>query len=81
MQSYAGMIEAMDHHIGRVVEHLKRSGTFDDTLIIFLSDNGPEGGNPLDWGGGSSPGKRGIKARRISGGGIHTVGPGPAGVT
>ena len=50
MQSYAGMIEAMDHHIGRVVEHLKRSGTFDDTLIIFLSDNGPEGGNPLDWG-------------------------------
>ena len=50
MQAYAGMVEAMDHHIGRVLQHLRRSGEFEDTLIIFLSDNGPEGGNPLDWG-------------------------------
>ena len=49
MEVYAAMIDNMDHHIGRVVQHLRDIGEYDNTLIIFLSDNGAEGGNPLDW--------------------------------
>ena len=51
MEIYAGMIAAMDFHIGRVVEHLKSIDEWDNTVVLFFSDNGPEGGNPLDWGG------------------------------
>jgi arylsulfatase A-like enzyme len=40
MQVYAAMIDRMDRGVGRIVEALKRAGTFDDTLLIFLSDNG-----------------------------------------
>ena len=43
----AGMIEAMDHHVGRLVEHLKRTGQYDNTVFVFTSDNGPEPSNPL----------------------------------
>ena len=42
MAVYAGMVEAMDHHIGRLVEHLKQSGQYDNTVFIFTSDNGAE---------------------------------------
>jgi arylsulfatase A-like enzyme len=40
MAVYAAMIERMDHGIGLVVERLKAAGKFDNTLIIFQSDNG-----------------------------------------
>ncbi len=40
MQVYAAMIDRMDQNIGRVVDYLKRTGEFDNTLIIFASDNG-----------------------------------------
>jgi len=43
MEIYAGMIDRIDQNVGRVVEQLKRSGRYEDTLIIFLSDNGAEG--------------------------------------
>ncbi|MCY3751041.1 MAG: arylsulfatase [Gammaproteobacteria bacterium] len=49
MQVYAAMTEAMDFHIGRVLDYLEREGLADNTLVIFLSDNGAEGGNPLDF--------------------------------
>ncbi len=42
MAVYAGMAEAMDDSIGRVLEHLRASGDYDNTLIIFMSDNGAE---------------------------------------
>jgi arylsulfatase/uncharacterized sulfatase len=45
MQAYAGMATAMDREIGRLVAHLKASGDYDNTIFVFLSDNGPE---PLD---------------------------------
>lgn len=38
----AGMLEAMDHEIGRLVAHLKSEGKFDNTVFIVTSDNGPE---------------------------------------
>ena len=40
MEVYAAMIDRMDQGIGRVVAELKRSGQFDNTLILFLQDNG-----------------------------------------
>ena len=47
MELYAGMVENLDHHIGRLLQFLKDSGRYDDTLILFFSDNGAEG-NPID---------------------------------
>lgn len=43
----AGMLEAMDHHFGRLVDHLRATGQYDNTLFVVLSDNGPEAGDPL----------------------------------
>lgn len=40
MELYAAMIENADHHIGRVLDHLKAQGRYDDTIILFMSDNG-----------------------------------------
>ncbi|NQY33772.1 MAG: arylsulfatase [Alteromonadaceae bacterium] len=40
MQVYAAMIDNLDQNIGRVLGHLKDTGELDNTLIIFLSDNG-----------------------------------------
>lgn len=38
----AGMLEAMDHHVGRLIEHLKETGDYDNTVFVITSDNGPE---------------------------------------
>lgn len=40
MEAYAGMVERMDYNVGKVVEYLKRSGQYENTYIIFMSDNG-----------------------------------------
>ena len=40
MEVYAAMLDCMDQGIGRIVEQLKRSEKFDNTLIFFLADNG-----------------------------------------
>jgi arylsulfatase len=40
MAVYAAMIDRMDQAVGRVVSALRRLGQLDDTLILFLSDNG-----------------------------------------
>ena len=42
----AAMLDAMDYHIGRFIDHLKASGDFDNTLFIIASDNGPEFNEP-----------------------------------
>jgi arylsulfatase len=43
MEIYAAMIDEMDRHTGRLFDFLERTGRLDDTLVLFLSDNGPEG--------------------------------------
>ena len=43
MEVYAAMVDRIDQNVGRVVDALKASGKFDNTLIFFLSDNGAEG--------------------------------------
>jgi len=49
MELYAAMVENMDENIGKLIGFLKTSALYDDTLIIFLSDNGPEG-NVMEMG-------------------------------
>lgn len=48
MEIYAAMVANMDFNIGRLQQHLKDIGEYDNTLFVFMSDNGPEGGNPLN---------------------------------
>jgi arylsulfatase len=43
MELYAGMVSHMDDQIGKLTGYLKSTGEYDNTLIVFLSDNGPEG--------------------------------------
>lgn len=45
MEAYAGQINNLDYHIGRIIDYLKDIGQYDNTIIIFTSDNGP---NPWD---------------------------------
>ncbi|HVL11643.1 MAG TPA: sulfatase-like hydrolase/transferase, partial [Gemmata sp.] len=40
MAVYAAMVTCMDRTIGRVVDDLRKNGQLDNTLILFLSDNG-----------------------------------------
>jgi len=53
MAAYAGMIEHMDANIGRLIQHLKDTDQFDNTVIIYLTDNGPDFSQPNisspDW--------------------------------
>jgi arylsulfatase len=42
MEVYAAMLSNMDYHIGRVLDHLRANGQLDNTLVIFMSDNGAE---------------------------------------
>jgi arylsulfatase A-like enzyme len=43
MELYAGMVENMDHHVGRLIDHLKKIGEYDNTIFIVFGDNGAEG--------------------------------------
>ena len=43
MEAYAGMVDSIDVNIGKVVNYLKQTGEYDNTFIVFMSDNGAEG--------------------------------------
>jgi arylsulfatase len=40
MTIHAAMVDRMDREVGRVFDHLRKSGQWDNTLILFCSDNG-----------------------------------------
>lgn len=42
MQVNAGMMEAADFHLGRLLDFLEEKGELDNTIVIVTSDNGPE---------------------------------------
>jgi arylsulfatase A-like enzyme len=43
MELYAGMMENLDFHVGRLVDHLKKIGEYENTIFIVFGDNGAEG--------------------------------------
>ena len=43
MELYAGMMENMDFHVGRLIAHLKEIGEYENTIFIVFGDNGAEG--------------------------------------
>jgi len=49
--AYAAMVSYLDERIGELVEFLKVEGLYDNTLIVFSSDNGPtyNGGTDSPW--------------------------------
>ncbi len=48
MQAYGAMATAMDREVGRLVAHLKATGDYDNTIFVFLSDNGAEPTDPYN---------------------------------
>jgi arylsulfatase len=43
MELYAGMVENLDFHVGRLIDHLKKIGEYENTIFIVFGDNGAEG--------------------------------------
>lgn len=43
MEIYAAMVENLDYNMGRLLKYLKDSGNYENTFIMFISDNGAEG--------------------------------------
>ncbi len=78
-RNYSAMVHAMDRGVGQLVEALKAGGQYENTLIVFLSDNG---GN-IDHGADNTP-LRGTKGDTWEGGFrvpmfLHWAGTMPAG--
>lgn len=74
-QVMAAMIASLDDGVGRIVSTLKQTGQYDDTIIIFSSDNGPSAeernwldGEEVAYSGGSTGGLRGHKGSLYEGG-------------
>jgi len=57
MELYAGLVENLDHHVGRLVDHLKAIGEYENTIFIVFGDNGAEGSDLFKMIAGS-PGSR-----------------------
>ena len=49
MEVYAAMIDFMDEQINRVFDYLKQAGEYDNTMVIFISDNGANGHLPTAY--------------------------------
>ncbi len=43
MEIYAAMVDDVDVYVGRIIDYLKEIGEYENTVIFFMSDNGPEG--------------------------------------
>ena len=48
--AYYGLIAELDHHVGRIIEHLKRTGEYERTLIVVTSDHAEMLGGHHVWG-------------------------------
>ena len=47
---YMGLVAELDHHFGRIIDHLKATGQYEDTLIVVTSDHGELLGDYGCWG-------------------------------
>lgn len=63
MAAYAAMVDEVDQNIGRLLDYLRDSGRLDNTILLFISDNGGDysNGNPrtdarqIPWEAGGNP--------------------------
>ena len=76
MAVYAAQIDCLDQNIGRLLDTLKKIGREENTIVIFLSDNGGDAPIPNDKQkpvvSGNAP-LRGKKAMRYEGGILVTM--------
>jgi arylsulfatase len=40
MELYAGMVDNLDYNVGRLISYLREIGEYENTLIVFMADNG-----------------------------------------
>ncbi len=73
VQHYYGCITAMDEQIGRLLSTLEELNVDENTLIFYMSDNGPEGPKKINRTQGSTNGLRGRK-RSLYEGGVRVPG-------
>lgn len=50
MAVHAAMVDRMDQNIGKLIAKLKQTGQLDNTVILFLSDNGASPEDPTNYG-------------------------------
>ena len=51
-QGYYAMVSEVDHHVGRILDHLDERGVADNTIVVFASDHGaclPDPGHSQKW--------------------------------
>ncbi|WP_109830782.1 arylsulfatase [Reichenbachiella versicolor] len=70
---FYGMIANADENIGKLQKHLDEKGLADNTIFIFMTDNGTAGGVKMNWKtkevtGGYNAGMKGKKASEYEGG-------------
>jgi arylsulfatase len=70
MELYAGMVENLDFHVGRLIEHLKQIGEYENTIFIVFGDNGAEGTDLFEMIAGT-PGTRDYLFAAINGSQTH----------
>jgi arylsulfatase A-like enzyme len=71
LEAHAGMIDNMDYNIGKVIQYLKDNGMYDNTLIMFTSDNGSS--EPIDMKNMAATGITIEEANKFSAGFNNTV--------
>lgn len=69
-RQYAPLVGALDDAIGRIMAGLRERRLVDNTLVFFMSDNGPSTEDRANFGGGSVAPYRGYKFSLFEGG-IH----------
>ena len=73
IQQYYGAITAMDEQLGRLRQQLRDMGQYENTMLFFTSDNGPEGKSQTARTQGSTKGLKGRK-RSLYEGGVRVPG-------
>ncbi|TXD46508.1 sulfatase-like hydrolase/transferase [Polaribacter sp. IC073] len=67
-QAYATLIEGIDKSLGDIIQHVKKLGLGENTLLLFLGDNGSDAPLPIENGYSSSSPLKGKKANHWEGG-------------
>lgn len=65
---YAAFVTSMDQRIGQLLDHLKATGRYEDTIVIFQTDHGFSTEQRANYGGGSAGIYRGAKFSLFEGG-------------